>query len=118
MARREIGVLASSKMTGRTHRIIAPAEQEKAMRYARRTTDYSILDNIGIIMLKTIITKQFSLCMLKVIPCRKGGSVTKWSAYRTYNLAVPGVVAGPVVLNPSGFGLIFMNGIPCLNKDD
>ena len=54
MARREIGVLASSKMTGRTHRIIAPAEQEKAMRYARRTTDYSILDNIGIyvIMLK------------------------------------------------------------------
>lgn len=77
MARREIGVLASSKMTGRTHRIIAPAEQEKAMRYARRTTDYSILDNIGIIMLKTIITKQFSLCMLKVIPCRKGGSMTK-----------------------------------------
>lgn len=56
MARREIGVLASSKMTGRTHRIIAPAEQEKAMRYARRTTDYSILDNIGIIMLKTITT--------------------------------------------------------------
>ena len=52
MARREIGVLASSKMTGRTHRIIAPAEQEKAMRYARRPTDYSILDNIGIIMLK------------------------------------------------------------------
>ena len=76
------------------------------MRYARRTTDYSILDNIGIIMLKTIITKQFSLCMLKVIPCR------------TYNLAVPGVVAGPVVLSPSGFVLIFMNGIPCLNEDD
>lgn len=44
--------------------------------------------------------------------------MTKWSAYRTYNLAVPGVVPGPVVLSPSGFVLIFMNGIPCLNKDD
>ena len=47
MARREIGVLASSKPTGRTHRIIAPAEREKLLRYGRRTTDYSLLDNIG-----------------------------------------------------------------------
>lgn len=101
MARREIGVLASSKMTGRTHRIIAPAEQEKAMRYARRTTDYSILDNIGIIMLKTIIPKQFSLCMSKVILSSKGSSMTKWSACRTHNPVVPGVVTGVAVLSPS-----------------
>lgn len=47
VARREIGVLASSKPTGRTHRIIAPAEREKLLRYGRRTTDYSLLDNIG-----------------------------------------------------------------------
>jgi len=47
VARREIGVLASSKATGRTHRIIAPAEQEKLVRYGRRTTDYSILDHLG-----------------------------------------------------------------------
>lgn len=47
VARREIGVLASSKPTGRTHRIIAPAEQEKLLRYTRRTTDYSVLDNLG-----------------------------------------------------------------------
>ena len=47
VARREIGVLASSKSTGRTHRIIAPAEQEKPVRYSRRTTDYSLLDQLG-----------------------------------------------------------------------
>ena len=47
MARREIGVLASSKPTGRTHRIIAPAEQEKLVRYGRRPTDYFLLDSIG-----------------------------------------------------------------------
>lgn len=47
VARREIGVLASTKSTGRTHRIIAPAEQEKPVRYSRRTTDYSLLDQLG-----------------------------------------------------------------------
>ncbi|XP_074623050.1 abl interactor 1-like [Acropora palmata] len=47
VARREIGVLAATKPTGRAHRIIAPAEQEKVIRYTRRATDYSILDNLG-----------------------------------------------------------------------
>ena len=47
MARREIGVLASSKPTGRAHRIIAPAEQEKLVRYSRKATDYSVLDSQG-----------------------------------------------------------------------
>ena len=47
VARREIGVLATSKTTGRTHRIIAPAEQEKAKRYMRKPTDFTILDDIG-----------------------------------------------------------------------
>lgn len=47
MARREIGVLASSKPTGRAHRIIAPAEQEKLVRYSRKATDYSVLDTQG-----------------------------------------------------------------------
>lgn len=47
VARREIGVLAATKPTGRAHRIIAPAEQEKLIRYTRRATDYSVLDNLG-----------------------------------------------------------------------
>ncbi|KAJ7389821.1 Abl interactor 2 [Desmophyllum pertusum] len=47
VARREIGVLATSKPTGRTHRIIAPADQEKLMKYSRRPTEYSILDELG-----------------------------------------------------------------------
>ena len=47
VARREIGVLATSKNTGRTHRIIAPAEQEKPRRYSRKPIDYSLLDDIG-----------------------------------------------------------------------
>jgi hypothetical protein len=47
VARREIGVLATSKNTTRTHKIIAPAKQEKAERYTRKPVDYSILDDIG-----------------------------------------------------------------------
>ncbi|XP_048580268.1 abl interactor 1 isoform X2 [Nematostella vectensis] len=47
IARREIGVLATSKNTSRTHKIIAPAKQEKPERYSRKPIDYSILDDIG-----------------------------------------------------------------------
>ena len=47
VARREIGVLATSKNTTRTHKIIAPAKQEKPERYSRKPVDYSILDDVG-----------------------------------------------------------------------
>ncbi|XP_057191460.1 abl interactor 2a isoform X6 [Triplophysa rosa] len=47
VARREIGILTTNKNTSRTHKIIAPANLERPVRYIRKPLDYSILDDIG-----------------------------------------------------------------------
>lgn len=47
VARREIGVLASSKNTSRGHKIIAPPQREQPKRYERQPIDYNSLDSIG-----------------------------------------------------------------------
>ena len=47
VARREIGVLTTNKNTTRQHKIIAPANPEKPMKYTRKQIDYAILDEIG-----------------------------------------------------------------------
>lgn len=51
VARREIGILASSKNTTRGHKIIAPSQREQPKRYQRQPIDYNALDNVGKIML-------------------------------------------------------------------
>lgn len=47
VARREIGILTTNKNTSRTHKIIAPANPERPVRYIRKPIDYSALDDIG-----------------------------------------------------------------------
>ena len=47
VARREIGVLTTNKNTTRQHKIIAPANPEKPMKYTRKQIDYAVLDEIG-----------------------------------------------------------------------
>ncbi|GAB6032077.1 hypothetical protein CHUAL_010442 [Chamberlinius hualienensis] len=47
VARREIGVLTTSKNTTRQHRIIAPANQERPIKYIRKPIDYTVLDDVG-----------------------------------------------------------------------
>ncbi|XP_028320158.1 abl interactor 2-like isoform X17 [Gouania willdenowi] len=47
VARREIGILTTNKNTSRTHKIIAPANQERPVRYIRKPIDYSMLDDMG-----------------------------------------------------------------------
>lgn len=47
VARREIGVLTANKTVSRQHKLVAPAQQEKAQRYTRRPIDYSVLDELG-----------------------------------------------------------------------
>ncbi|XP_019746369.1 abl interactor 2b isoform X5 [Hippocampus comes] len=47
VARREIGILTTNKNTSRTHKIIAPANQERPVRYIRKPIDYSLLDDMG-----------------------------------------------------------------------
>ncbi|XP_047015010.1 abl interactor 2b isoform X6 [Ictalurus punctatus] len=47
VARREIGILTTNKNTSRTHKIIAPANPERPVRYIRKPIDYSLLDDVG-----------------------------------------------------------------------
>ncbi|XP_055929316.1 abl interactor 2-like [Argiope bruennichi] len=47
IARREIGVLTTNKNTVRHHKILAPANQERPIKYVRKPIDYTILDNVG-----------------------------------------------------------------------
>nr|XP_054602561.1 abl interactor 2 isoform X6 [Nothobranchius furzeri] len=47
VARREIGILTTNKNTSRAHKIIAPANQERPVRYIRKPIDYSVLDDTG-----------------------------------------------------------------------
>nr|ARD08884.1 Abl interactor 2a [Ictalurus furcatus] len=47
VARREIGILTTNKNTSRTHKIIAPANPERPVRYIRKPIDYNLLDDIG-----------------------------------------------------------------------
>ncbi|XP_067358174.1 abl interactor 2-like isoform X21 [Channa argus] len=47
VARREIGILTTNKNTSRTHKIIAPANPERPVRYIRKPIDYGLLDDMG-----------------------------------------------------------------------
>ncbi|XP_032412857.1 abl interactor 2 isoform X29 [Xiphophorus hellerii] len=47
VARREIGILTTNKNTSRTHKIIAPANPERPVRYIRKPVDYNLLDDMG-----------------------------------------------------------------------
>ncbi|XP_037136174.1 abl interactor 1a isoform X10 [Syngnathus acus] len=47
VARREIGILTTNKNTARTHKIIAPANMERPVRYIRKPIDYAVLDDVG-----------------------------------------------------------------------
>uniref|UniRef100_A0A8C4ZS39 Abl-interactor 1a n=1 Tax=Gadus morhua TaxID=8049 RepID=A0A8C4ZS39_GADMO len=47
VARREIGILTTNKNTARTHKIIAPANIERPVRYIRKPIDYNVLDDVG-----------------------------------------------------------------------
>uniref|UniRef100_A0A4W6EQ78 Abl interactor 2 n=1 Tax=Lates calcarifer TaxID=8187 RepID=A0A4W6EQ78_LATCA len=60
VARREIGILTTNKNTSRSHKIVAPANPERPVRYIRKPIDYSVLDDIGhgvkvVIMMETMI---------------------------------------------------------------
>ncbi|XP_075443749.1 abl interactor 1 isoform X4 [Ascaphus truei] len=47
VARREIGILTTNKNTARSHKIIAPANIERPVRYIRKPVDYTVLDDVG-----------------------------------------------------------------------
>lgn len=47
VARREIGVLTTNKVNARQHKILVPANPERAIKYIRKPIDFSLLDDVG-----------------------------------------------------------------------
>ncbi|XP_072301389.1 abl interactor 2-like [Eucyclogobius newberryi] len=47
VARREIGILTTNKNTSRSHKIVAPPNPERPVRYVRKPIDYGGLDDVG-----------------------------------------------------------------------
>ena len=47
VARREIGVLASSKNIARAQKVVAPSQKERPQRFVRSPINFNILDHIG-----------------------------------------------------------------------
>uniref|UniRef100_A0ACB8FZZ8 Uncharacterized protein n=1 Tax=Sphaerodactylus townsendi TaxID=933632 RepID=A0ACB8FZZ8_9SAUR len=67
VARREIGILTTNKNTSRTHKIIAPANLERPVRYIRKPIDYTILDDTGH-GVKWLL--RFKCCAVEYTHCR------------------------------------------------
>uniref|UniRef100_A0AAQ5Z3F9 t-SNARE coiled-coil homology domain-containing protein n=1 Tax=Amphiprion ocellaris TaxID=80972 RepID=A0AAQ5Z3F9_AMPOC len=78
VARREIGILTTNKNTSRTHKIIAPANPERPVRYIRKPIDYSLLDDMGhgVKVLVLVFLLRFSLLITRNTPTtsRSGSS--------------------------------------------
>uniref|UniRef100_A0A3Q3EMS0 Abl-interactor 2b n=1 Tax=Labrus bergylta TaxID=56723 RepID=A0A3Q3EMS0_9LABR len=89
VARREIGILTTNKNTSRTHKIIAPANPERPVRYIRKPIDYSMLDDMGHgVKVERIIFSPY------FFPLRLSYAVESWrhSPYRTLEPVRPPVV--------------------------
>ncbi|XP_039539344.1 abl interactor 2a isoform X10 [Pimephales promelas] len=118
VARREIGILTTNKNTSRTHKIIAPANPERPVRYIRKPVDYSALDDIGHgVKVNTQNMKMGSL-LRTTPPTQKPpsppmsgkGTIGRHSPYRTLEPVRPPVVPNDYVPSPT------RNTVPILQQ--
>uniref|UniRef100_A0A673NK78 Abl interactor 2-like n=1 Tax=Sinocyclocheilus rhinocerous TaxID=307959 RepID=A0A673NK78_9TELE len=109
VARREIGILTTNKNTSRTHKIIAPANPERPVRFIRKPIDYSTLDDIGHgVKVNTQNMKMGSL-LRTTPPTQKPpsppmpgkGTIGRHSPYRTLEPVRPPVVPNDYVPSPT-----------------
>uniref|UniRef100_A0A672PZ03 Abl interactor 2-like n=1 Tax=Sinocyclocheilus grahami TaxID=75366 RepID=A0A672PZ03_SINGR len=109
VARREIGILTTNKNTSRTHKIIAPANPERPVRFIRKPIDYSMLDDIGHgVKVNTQNMKMGSL-LRTTPPTQKPpsppmpgkGTIGRHSPYRTLEPVRPPVVPNDYVPSPT-----------------
>ncbi|KAM4608789.1 abl interactor 2-like isoform 1-T1 [Polymixia lowei] len=111
VARREIGILTTNKNTARSHKIIAPANPERPVRYIRKPIDYNVLDDIGH-GVKVFITQNMKLggvlprsnppTQKPPSPPKTGkGILGKNSPYRTLEPVRPPVVPNDYVPSPT-----------------
>ncbi|XP_044624314.1 abl interactor 2 isoform X22 [Equus asinus] len=115
VARREIGILTTNKNTSRTHKIIAPANLERPVRYIRKPIDYTILDDIGH-GVKWLLRFKVSTQNMKMgglprttppaqkppsPPLSGKGALGRHSPYRTLEPVRPPVVPNDYVPSPT-----------------
>ncbi|XP_069082109.1 abl interactor 2 isoform X10 [Pleurodeles waltl] len=115
VARREIGILTTNKNTSRTHKIIAPANLERPVRYIRKPIDYTILDDTGH-GVKWLLRFKVSTQNMKMgglprttpptqkppsPPMSGKGTIGRHSPYRTLEPVRPPVVPNDYVPSPT-----------------
>ncbi|XP_026074555.1 abl interactor 2-like isoform X13 [Carassius auratus] len=115
VARREIGILTTNKNTSRTHKIIAPANPERPVRYIRKPMDYSSLDDIGhgvkwLLRFKANTQNMKMGSLLRTTPPTQKppsppmpgkGTIGRHSPYRTLEPVRPPVVPNDYVPSPT-----------------
>uniref|UniRef100_A0A4W6EPB1 Abl interactor 2 n=1 Tax=Lates calcarifer TaxID=8187 RepID=A0A4W6EPB1_LATCA len=108
VARREIGILTTNKNTSRSHKIVAPANPERPVRYIRKPIDYSVLDDIGHgvkvqnMKLGGGLSRSNPPTQKPPSPPRAGkGILGKNSPYRTLEPVRPPVVPNDYVSSPT-----------------
>ncbi|XP_029385725.1 abl interactor 2-like isoform X5 [Echeneis naucrates] len=111
VARREIGILTTNKNTSRSHKIVAPANPERPVRYIRKPIDYSMLDDIGHgvkvngqgnMKLGGSLSRSNPPTQKPPSPPRAGkGILGKNSPYRTLEPVRPPVVPNDYVSSPT-----------------
>uniref|UniRef100_A0A4W3H6Y2 Abl-interactor 2b n=1 Tax=Callorhinchus milii TaxID=7868 RepID=A0A4W3H6Y2_CALMI len=112
VARREIGILTTNKNTSRTHKIIAPSNPERPVRYIRKPIDYAILDDIGHgVKVCFVSTQNMKMGGLPRTtpptqkppspPTSGKGTLGRHSPYRTLEPVRPPVVPNDYVPSPT-----------------
>uniref|UniRef100_A0AAQ6A2R9 Abl interactor 2 n=1 Tax=Amphiprion ocellaris TaxID=80972 RepID=A0AAQ6A2R9_AMPOC len=107
VARREIGILTTNKNTTRSHKIVAPANPERPVRYIRKPIDYSVLDDIGHGVKQNMklgggLSRSNPPTQKPPSPPRAGkGILGKNSPYRTLEPVRPPVVPNDYVSSPT-----------------
>nr|XP_021332606.1 abl interactor 2 isoform X11 [Danio rerio] len=109
VARREIGILTTNKNTSRTHKIIAPANPERPVRYIRKPIDYSLLDDVGHGVKVNAQNMKAGTTPHTAAPTQKPpsppgpgkGTLGRHSPYRTLEPVRPPVVPNDYVPSPT-----------------
>ncbi|XP_076849897.1 abl interactor 2a isoform X4 [Brachyhypopomus gauderio] len=109
VARREIGILTTNKNTSRTHKIIAPANPERPVRYIRKPIDYNVLDDIGHGVKVNAQNMKMGGLPRTTPPTQKPpspplpgkGTIGRHSPYRTLEPVRPPVVPNDYVPSPT-----------------
>ncbi|KAM8934598.1 abl interactor 2 isoform 3-T3 [Pelodytes ibericus] len=109
VARREIGILTTNKNTSRTHKIIAPANLERPVRYIRKPIDYTFLDDTGHGVKVSTQNMKIGGLPRTTPPTQKPpsppmtgkGTLGRHSPYRTLEPVRPPVVPNDYVPSPT-----------------